>query len=131
MLLPVLHALQDAFGFIPADAIAEVASRLQLSRAEVYGVISYYPFFRSAAPARHTLRICRAEACHACGAEALFAAAEDALAQMPHSALALESVHCLGLCASAPAMQVDEKIHARLDRNKLHTLIQPLCESAT
>ncbi len=130
-LLPVLHAVQDALGFVPADFVATIAEALNLSRAEVHGVISYYHFFRSAPPGRHVVQVCRAEACQACGAEALLAHAERALGCALHEtradgAVTLEPVYCLGLCASSPAIQIDDRLHARLTPQRLDQLLAEL-----
>lgn len=111
-LLPVLHAVQDALGFVPKDAIALIAHRLNLSRAEVHGVVSFYPHFRGAPPGRHVLQLCRAEACQAVGAVALEAHAKRTLGVDFHGttadgALTLEPVYCLGNCALGPSVLID------------------------
>ena len=130
-LLPVLHAIQDELGHIPADGVPLIASALNLSRAEVHGVVSYSPHFRSEPPGRHIVQVCRAEACQACGAEALLAQAERVLGCARHhtradGAVTLEPVYCLGLCASSPAMRVDERVHARLTPERLEQLLAAL-----
>ena len=130
-LLPVLHAIQDEFGHIPADGVPLIAAALNLSRAEVHGVVSYYAYFRSAPPGRHVVQICRAEACQACGAEALLAHAERVLGCDRHhtradGAMTLEPVYCLGLCAMSPAMRIDERVHARLTPERLEQLLTSL-----
>ena len=130
-LLPLLHAIQDQLGFIPAEAVGDIAKGLNLSRAEVHGVITYYHFFRSEAPGKHVVQVCRAEACQACGAEALMALAEKTLGCASHSttasgAVTLEPVYCLGMCASSPAIQVDDKVHARVTPHKLTQLLRQL-----
>jgi formate dehydrogenase subunit gamma len=130
-LLPLLHAVQDALGCIPADAVPRIAAALNLSRAEVHGVVSYYHHFRSEPAGRHVVQVCRAEACQACGAEELLAQAERLLGCEAHAtradgAVTLEPVYCLGLCASSPAVQIDERLHARVTPEKLQRLVQPL-----
>ena len=121
-LLPVLHAIQNEFGHIPAEAEPAIAKRLGLSRAEVHGVISYYHHFRRT-PARHVVRVCCAEGCQANGAEQLAARAQ----QHADSDVAVEPVYCLGLCASGPAVQVDEtELHARVTAEKLDALLAAL-----
>ncbi|WP_029001701.1 formate dehydrogenase subunit gamma [Azohydromonas australica] len=130
-LLPLLHAVQDALGCIPADAVPRIATALNLSRAEVHGVVSYYHHFRSEPAGRHVVQVCRAEACQACGADELLAQAEALLGCKSHStrgdgAVTLEPVYCLGLCASSPAVQIDEKLHARVTPAKLQRLAQAL-----
>ena len=118
-LLPVLHHLQDALGFVPPALVPGIAAALSLSRAEVHGVLTYYHHFRSAPPGRHVVQICQAEACRANGAEALLAHASARLACAPGQTRAdggvtLEPVYCLGLCASGPAALVDDKLRARV-----------------
>jgi formate dehydrogenase subunit gamma len=130
-LLPLLHAVQDALGCIPAAAVPQIAAALNLSRAEVHGVISYYHHFRTEPAGRHVVQVCRAEACQACGAEELLAQAERLLGCEAHAtradgAVTLEPVYCLGLCASSPAVQIDERLHARVTPEKLQRLVQPL-----
>ncbi|MEP6505324.1 MAG: NAD(P)H-dependent oxidoreductase subunit E [Betaproteobacteria bacterium] len=118
-LLPILHHLQDALGYVPAPLVPEIAVALNLSRAEVHGVITYYHHFRAAPPGRHVVQICQAEACRANGAEALMAHASARLACAPGATRAdggvsLEAVYCLGLCASGPSAMVDDKLKARV-----------------
>ena len=130
-LLPVLHELQDTFGHVPPLAVPVVAQALNLSRAEVHGVVTYYHHFRSEPAGRHTVQICRAEACQACGAEALLAQAEQLLGCKVHStradgAVTLEPVYCLGLCASSPALMIDERVHARVTPERLRQLTSTL-----
>jgi formate dehydrogenase subunit gamma len=130
-LLPLLHAIQDQLGFIPSEAVGDIAKGLNLSRAEVHGVVTYYHFFRSEAPGKHVVQVCRAEACQACGAEELMALAEKTLGCASHSttangAVTLEPVYCLGMCASSPAIQVNDTVHARVTPNKLNQLLRQL-----
>ena len=123
-LLPVLHEVQEAFGFIPMEAVPAIAGALNLSRAEVHGVISFYHHFRQEAPGRHVVRVCCAEACQAVGAEAL---AEHAKARLAGSDVTLEPVYCLGLCACGPAVQVDEtQLHAAMTPAKFDVLVARL-----
>lgn len=133
-LLPALHALQDRLGHIPATAVPVLARAFNRSRAEVHGVISYYHHFRREPAGRHVVQLCRAEACRACGSEALAALAERTLgcASGGTSAggVSLESVYCLGLCASSPAMAVDGQPRARMDERQLLQLLQTLEEGA-
>jgi formate dehydrogenase subunit gamma len=104
--------------------VPAIAEGLNLSRAEVHGVISYYHHFRTTPPARNVIKLCRAEACQARGSEALAAHAEAAVAGRD---LSLETVYCLGLCASGPAMQIDEtRLYARLSPEKFDALIAGL-----
>lgn len=127
-LLPLLHAVQDALGYVPGQALPMIARALDLSRAEVHGVISYYHFFRSEPPGRQVVQVCRAEACQACGAEELLAHAERVLGCARHGtradgAVTLEPVYCLGLCAASPAVQIGAKLHARVTPERLEQLL--------
>lgn len=127
-LLPILHGVQDAVGYIPADAVPRIALALNLSRAEVHGVITYYHHFRSAPAGRHVVQICRAESCQAMGSEQLWAHACSHLGSDGHSptadgAFTVEPVYCLGLCASSPSMAIDGQVFARLNVDKFNTLI--------
>jgi formate dehydrogenase subunit gamma len=115
-LLPILHDLQDSLGYVPPEAVPEIAFALNLSRAEVHGVITYYHHFRSQPAAQHVLQVCRAEACQAMGAEALLAHAKASLGCELHgtsrdSSVTLEAAYCLGLCASSPAVVMDDEVH--------------------
>lgn len=128
-LLPLLHAVQDCLGCVPAEAVPLIAQGLSLSRAEVHGVISHYPHFREQPVGRVLLQVCQAEACRACGAEALMQAAERWSGCAPHQtradgAVTLEPVYCLGLCASSPAVMLNEVPHARMSEAKLHALLK-------
>ena len=110
--LPILHALQEVFGFVPDEAIPMVAEALNLSRAEVHGVVTFYHDFRKEPPGRRVLKLCRAESCQAAGGDALAARAEETLGVTMGETTAdgrvtLEAVYCLGLCHSAPAAMLD------------------------
>lgn len=127
-LLPILHELQDALGFIPADVVPRIAEALNLSRAEVHGVITYYHHFRSTPAAGRVLQICRAESCQAMGADALIAHAQHKLGCGLHGhskdgAYTLEPAYCLGLCASSPALMLDDELHARMTPQRLDALL--------
>jgi formate dehydrogenase subunit gamma len=126
-LLPVLHDVQGALGHIPDAAVPAIAHGLNLSRAEVHGVITFYHDFRRAPGARHVVRLCRAEACQARGARAIEAAAERRLGvamggRRADGQVALEAVYCLGLCATGPNAMVDGVPHSRIDEARLETL---------
>jgi formate dehydrogenase subunit gamma len=130
-MLPVLHAIQEEFGWIPAAAVRLVAEGLNVSRAEVQGVLDFYPDFRRAPPGRHVVQICRAESCQAMGARALEGHARESLAVDFHEttadgAVTLEPVYCLGNCACSPAVRVDDAIHGRMDAAAFDRLIQGL-----
>ena len=120
-LLPILHAVQDALGYVPPESIAVIAHELNISRAEVHGVVTFYHHFRSTAPGRHTLRICRAEACQALGARALEKHAKASLGIDFHEttddgAITLEPVYCLGNCGLGPSVLVDhDELHGRVN----------------
>ena len=130
-LLPLLHAIQDKLGFIPSEHVADIAIGLNLSRAEVHGVITYYHYFRTTPPGKHMLQVCRAEACQSCGADELLAVAEKALGCQSHEtskngAVTLEPVYCLGLCASSPAIQIDDQVYGRVTAERLQKMIAGL-----
>lgn len=134
-LLPLLHAVQDALGHVPPDAVPAIAAGFNLSRAEVHGVVSYYHFFRSTPPGRQVVQVCRAESCQACGAEALLAQAASLLGcavgeTRADGAVTLESVYCLGLCASSPALQIGDRLHARVTPQRLQQLVAGLVPAA-
>jgi formate dehydrogenase subunit gamma len=117
-LLPILHAVQARLGHVPAEAVPQIADRLNLGRAEVHGVVTFYHDFREAPAGRRVLRLCRAEACQAMGADALAAVVQRALGigwhdTTPDGAVTLEPVFCLGLCACGPAAQVDGRLVGR------------------
>lgn len=127
-LLPILHAIQDALGWVPREAVPRLALALNLSQAEVHGVISFYHDFRSQPPGRHVLKLCRAEACQAMGSEALAARLADAHAlafggTSGDGALTLEPVYCLGNCACAPSLMLDGKTIGRVSTAKLDALV--------
>lgn len=127
-LLPLLHALQEALGHVPDAVVPAIAEALNLSTAEVHGVITYYHFFRRTPAGRQVVQICRAEACQACGADELMAQAERRLGCAAHQTSAdgewtLEPVYCLGLCAQSPAMQIGQQLHARVTPEKFDRLI--------
>jgi formate dehydrogenase subunit gamma len=119
-MLPILHALQDAFGCVPPDAVTLIAEALNLSRAEVHGVVSFYHDFRSAPAGRRVVRVCRAESCQAMGGEAaaaflLAALGVDWGGTTSDGEVTVEPVYCLGLCAVSPAALVDGEPVGRLD----------------
>lgn len=121
-LLPVLHRIQTTFGHVSEDAIRQIASALNLTRAEVHGVVSFYHHFRSEPSALPVIHLCRAEACKARGADELVAGVDQAAA----GKVTLEPVYCLGLCAVGPNAMVGEDVYAALDRDKLTALIETM-----
>ena len=126
--LVILHALQEAFGYVPEPAIPMIASALNLSRAEVHGVFTFYHDFRHKPAGRHVLKLCRAEACQAAGGDALTARAEAKLgiaigATTPDQRVTLEAIYCLGLCATAPSAMLDGRLVGRLDEARIDALV--------
>ncbi|WP_380871780.1 formate dehydrogenase subunit gamma [Sphingomonas sp. DBB INV C78] len=121
-LLPVLHALQDEFGWIDEPTIRSIAAALNLSRAEVYGVASFYHDFRLTPATRPVLKLCRAEACQARGSESLASWLES---QAEGRAL-IETVYCLGLCSVGPNAMINGVPHARLDKLSLSRLLEAM-----
>lgn len=127
-LLPILHAIQDQFGFVPADAVPLISEGLNLSRAEVHGVISYYHFFKTQPVGQHVIQLCRAESCQAMGADSLAEHTKKILNCDFHETtqdgvFTLEPVYCLGQCACSPAMMIDDDVYARVSTTKLDKLI--------
>jgi formate dehydrogenase subunit gamma len=126
--LVILHALQEAFGYVPEPAIPMIAAALNLSRAEVHGVFTFYHDFRHERAGRHVLKLCRAEACQAAGGDALAARAEAKLGislgnTTPDERVTLEPIYCLGLCATAPSAMLDGRLIGRLDEARLDRLV--------
>ena len=119
-LLPILHAVQAAFGCVDAEAERAIAKALNLSRAEVHGVVSFYHDFAAEADPRPVVQLCRAEACQARGVEALVAAAQAAAGER----VKLGTVYCLGLCSVGPNARVGDTLHARLDEAALVALVR-------
>ena len=128
-LLPMLHAIQEELGHVPAQAIPLLAQTLNLSRAEVHGIVSFYHDFRHEPAGRVVLRLCRAEACQSRGADAVAAHASSRLGVGWHGTTAdggvtLEPVFCLGLCAAAPCGMVDDRPVARLDAAAIDAILE-------
>ncbi|HLY97117.1 MAG TPA: NAD(P)H-dependent oxidoreductase subunit E [Sideroxyarcus sp.] len=127
-LLPILHDIQHELGHVPEDAVPLIARELNLSRAEVHGVITYYHHFRQTPPGKHVVRVCCAEACQANGSEAL---AAHAAARLQNADVTLEPVYCLGLCSIGPNIQIDEtELHAHVTPKKFDALTKDLGEKA-
>ena len=127
-LLEILHAVQHEFGAVSDAAKRQIAQALNLSRAEVHGVASFYHDFRTEPAGRHTLKICRAEACQSMGGEGNARRAEEVLGirmghTTPDGAATLEAVYCLGMCACAPAAMLDGRIVGRVDKDVLESLL--------
>lgn len=127
-LLPILHAIQSEFGYIPKPAIPVIAAALNLSRAEVHGVVSFYHDFRDEPAGRHVIKVCRAEACQSMGGEELASRLLNALGldwsqTSADGAVIVEPVYCLGLCACAPAAMVNGNVIGRLDAGQLADIV--------
>jgi formate dehydrogenase subunit gamma len=130
-MLPVLHALQEDFGYIPEEAIGLVAAELNLSRADVYGVVSFYHDFRRQPPARHVVKLCSAEACQSMGSAEVANCAERRLGikmgqTTSDGRVSLEPIYCLGLCAVAPSAMVDGKLVGRLNEAGVEAMLARL-----
>ena len=127
-LLPILHSVQEALGCVPPEVIPVLAEELNLSRADVHGVVTFYHDFRSEPAGRATVRVCRAEACQAAGATRLVDSVRDRYGlspgeTSPDNSLTVEQVFCLGNCALGPAAQVNGKLHGRLEASRLCWII--------
>lgn len=127
-MLPILHAIQAEFGYVPDEVKPIIASELNLSRAEVHGVVSFYHDFRDHPAGRHVLKLCRAEACQSMGGDALAERACQLLGvdfhqTTPDGAVTLEPVYCLGLCATAPAAMLDGDVFGRVDEHCLGDIV--------
>jgi formate dehydrogenase subunit gamma len=116
-LLPILHDVQKAFGHVSEDAIREIATGLNLTRAEVYGVVSFYHDFRKEPETRPVIKLCRSEACKARGVEALVPIVEG------QDRVKVEAIYCLGLCAAGPAAMVGDQVYARLNAERMNALL--------
>jgi len=127
-LLSILHAIQDQLGFVPKNAVPLIASELNLSIAEVHGVLSFYHYFRKEPSGRHVVHLCRAEACQAVGAAEVEAHAKRSLGVDFHGttqdgAISLEPVYCLGNCALGPSMLIDDQLHGRVSMQRFDDLM--------
>src|SRR5579862_5921359 len=130
-LLQILHAVQELLGFVPPDAVPLIAHELNLSRAEVHGVVTFYHYFRTQRGGRHVVHLCRAEACQALGAAALEGHAKRSLGVDFHQtssdgAVTLEPVYCLGNCALGPALMIDDELQGRVSPERFDELMQSL-----
>jgi formate dehydrogenase subunit gamma len=128
-LLPILHGIQDHFGYVPPEAVPVIAVELNLTRADIHGVISFYHDFRTNPPGRHVLRICQAESCQAVGSTALTDYAREHLGIDFHEttsdmAFTLEPVYCLGSCACSPTLMLDGDVYGRINRQRFSEIIE-------
>jgi formate dehydrogenase subunit gamma len=135
-LIEILHEVQDQVGFIPEDAVGQIALALNLTRAEVHGVITFYHDFFRAPPGRHVIRMCRAECCQASGCESLAAHAEKVLGAKfgtttADGAFTLRSVYCLGNCSLGPSVLVGERLYGRVDAARLDEILGELRKDAS
>ena len=127
-LLPILHGIQDHLGYVPPETVPLIARELNLSRAEVHGVISFYHYFRDTPPGKKTLYICRAESCLAMGSDELEAHAKRRLGidyheNTPDGEFSLEPVYCLGNCACSPSIMVGSEVHGRVTPERFDEII--------
>lgn len=128
-LLPILHAVQNSLGYVPPESVPTIAKALNLSRAEVHGVISFYHYFRDTAPGKHTIHVCRAESCLAMGGKDLENHAKTTLGIDYHETTAdgkfsLEPIYCLGNCACSPAIQIDNDVYGRLSNTDFDEILK-------
>jgi formate dehydrogenase subunit gamma len=134
-LLPILHAVQEALTFVPKDAVPLIARELNLSIAEVHGVVTFYHYFLQERPGRSVVHVCRAEACQALGSVALEAHVKARLGVDYHGttsdgAITLEPVYCLGNCALGPSIMIDQQLHGRVTAERFDALVAQNRESA-
>jgi formate dehydrogenase subunit gamma len=127
-LLPILHSVQNALSYVPPESVPTIAKALNLSRAEVHGVISFYHYFRDTPAGKHTVRVCRAESCLAMGGKALESHVKTKLGIDYHETTAdgnysLEAVYCLGNCACSPAIQIDNDVYGRVTAESFNEIL--------
>jgi formate dehydrogenase subunit gamma len=128
-LLPILLAVQDEFGYVAESAVPHIAGALNLSRAEVHGVISFYHLIRTTPPGKKTIYICRAESCKAMGGVALEQHAQEKLGITYHQTtsdgeISLEPVYCLGNCSCSPSLMIDDRLYSRVDADRFDQLLE-------
>lgn len=133
-LLPILHGIQDALGYVPREAVAQIALALNLSRAEIHGVVGFYHYFRTSPPGRHTVYLCRAESCQSMGANELVEHAKAKLGIDFHEttgdgAFTLEPIYCLGNCACSPAMMIDDEVYGRVTPERFEEVVSGMKEA--
>ena len=130
-LLPILHNIQSLFGYVPEEAVPLIADTLNISRADVHGVISFYHYFRNTKPGKYTIQVCRAESCQAMGSVALERHVKHVLAIDYHETtkngkFSLEPVYCLGNCACSPSIAIADEVHGDMDADKFDQLYNSL-----
>ncbi|MBT8099144.1 MAG: formate dehydrogenase subunit gamma [Gammaproteobacteria bacterium] len=129
LLIQILHGVVERFGFVPEAAVRQLADELNLSRADVHGVVSYYHDFRTEPPGKYVVKICQAEACQAMGSRALTRHAEETLGVKLHGRsddVSLEPIYCLGNCACSPAIMIDDRVYGRVSDTRFDELIGSL-----
>jgi len=134
-LLPILHGIQDKLGYIPPESVPMIASALNLSRAEVHGVITFYHYFRETPPGKHTIHLCRAESCQSMNAKGLETHAKAKLGIEFHEttadgAFSLEPVYCLGNCACSPAIAIDDEVYGRVSPERFDEILNEVRSQA-
>lgn len=134
-LLPILHEIQKEMGYIPEQAIDRIAKKLQQSSAEIHGVISFYHQFRTTPAGKNTIQVCRAEACQARGSRALEQHAKDHLAiehheTTPDKQFSLDSVYCLGNCATGPNIRINDQLYGRVTKQKFESILSSIDSNA-
>ncbi len=130
-LLPILHGIQDALGYVPPDSVPMIAEELNLSRAEVHGVVSFYHYFRQTPPGKRTIHVCRAESCQSMGSDTLESHVKASLGIDYHEttrdqSFSLEPVYCLGNCACSPSIMIDKEVHGRVTPGRFDEIIENL-----
>jgi formate dehydrogenase subunit gamma len=130
-LLPILHEIQEEFGFVPKESLPVIAEALNISNAEVHGVVSFYHDYRNHPTGRHVLKVCRAEACQSMGGDAIAAQIQQRLGIGFHetardNSVTLEPVYCLGLCACSPSAMLDGEVIGRLDADKINEIVEEI-----
>ena len=133
-LLPVLHGIQDTLGYVPPGSVPLIASELNLSRAEVHGVITFYHYFRDTPPGEQTIYVCRAESCQSMGSKTLEHHIKQRLGVDYHEttadgAFSLEPVYCLGNCACSPSIMIEKEIYGRVTPQRFDDIIETIRES--
>ncbi|MCV3243156.1 formate dehydrogenase subunit gamma [Mesorhizobium sp. ZC-5] len=128
-LLPILHEIQEEFGHVPAESLPVIAEALNISNAEVHGVVTFYHDYRAHPAGRHVLKVCRAEACQSMGGDAIAAQIQQRLGIGFHettkdNSVTLEPVYCLGLCACSPSAMLDGEVIGRLDAEKIDEIVE-------
>lgn len=134
-LLPILHRIQEVLGYVPPESVPLIASELNLSRAEVHGVITFYHYFRDTPPGKRTIYICRAESCQSMGSEILEGHVKRQLRVDYHEttadgAFSLEPIYCLGNCACSPSVMIDKEVYGRVTPQRFDDIIDSIRESA-